>query len=96
MTHDEALKLLSLDKAACALTPEIITAAYRRALVAEHPDTGGASDVLPGQLQQARRIVTDALDGVKTPCPQCKGRGKVPGKMGTTPCGACKGSGEAP
>lgn len=95
MTRDEALKLLKLDMAACTLTEAIITTAYRRAILDNHPDTAkGQPTVGMAELQQARQTVTRELEGRNNPCRQCSGKGRVPFKMGTRVCSACKGSGD--
>lgn len=93
MTRDEALTLLKLDTAACDLTADIVTKAYRRAILANHPDTGTVQATMV-ELQQARQTVTQHLEGRNNPCRQCNGRGRVPFKMGTRVCSACKGTGE--
>lgn len=99
MTRDEALKLLRLDKAACAITEHVITTAYRRELLEVHPDTaapvgltGDARTV--DQIKMARDVLRQAATGQENPCGQCKGRGTVRVRYGVAPCGACKGTGD--
>lgn len=96
MKRDEALKLLGLEKAACLLTPGLITSAYRRTVVSSHPDTAaeGALHHDMVKLQQARKTLLGDTETQNNACAQCRGRGSVRYRMGVTPCGACKGTGE--
>jgi DnaJ-class molecular chaperone len=99
MTPVEARTILGLDKAACDLTEAIITRAYRRALVTHHPDTRIALEdapvILPRQIKEAREVLRQAATGENNACAQCRGRGKVPSRVGAVTCGACKGTGDA-
>lgn len=100
MTPVEARKLLGLENAAPDLTEAIITRAYRAALVKHHPDTCAvvpykdAAAPMPAQLQQAREVLRQVATGANNACAQCRGRGKVPHRMGTATCGACQGTGD--
>lgn len=103
MNRAKALELLGLDKAACDLTPDIITKAFRRAVVASHPDTAPAEasqgDSVPtrpdmDQLKIARKMLQGDTEGANNACIQCRGRGSVRHKLGVRPCGACKGTGD--
>jgi DnaJ-class molecular chaperone len=103
MNRAQALVLLGLDKAACDLTSEIITTAFRRAAVASHPDT---AQPLTSQgesvstrhdmdaLRLAKKKLLDDTEGANNACAQCRGRGTVRHKLGNRPCGACKGTGD--
>lgn len=95
MKRDRALELLGLPDQVKAFTLEEITAAYKRACFAGHPDTGAegvGADMT--ELQQARTFLILNLNGQNNACPQCKGRAYIQAKVGMRPCGACKGTGD--
>ena len=99
MNRSAALKLLGLEATACDLTPEIITRAFRQAVVASHPDTAsqGDSNVSHADMDLltiAKETLLGDMKHENNACPQCRGRGTVRLRMGVTPCGACKGTGE--
>lgn len=96
MTPVEARKLLGLENAAPDLTEAIITRAYRTALVKSHPDTAQPDKAapLPAKLQEAREVLRQVATWEESACAQCKGRGKVPSRVGAVTCGACKGTGD--
>lgn len=95
MTEAKALELLAIpaETPAFLLRPEMVDGAYRRAIMANHPDTGTLKHSM-AELQEAREVLRQAAAGQNNPCRQCNGRGRVPFKVGTAPCGACKGTGE--
>lgn len=101
MNRNEALKLLGLDNAATALTPEIVQTAFRCAMVAHHPDTRADQIDLNEHrvldvtvYQEARKVLLDNLSSADLCCKLCGGLGKVPSKMGYRACVACKGTGD--
>lgn len=96
MTPVEARKLLGLENAVPDLTERMITIAYRTALVKYHPDTaeGLGPQPLPAVLQQAREVLRQVATVADNTCAQCRGRGKVPSRIGAVTCGACKGTGD--
>lgn len=96
MKRDEAMAVLGLDKAACALTPEIVTRAFRIAVVACHPDTAEAGKACHDmtKLLAAKKALLNDSEQQNNACAQCRGVGTVRYKLGVRPCGACKGTGD--
>lgn len=99
MKREEALRLLGLDSAACELTPAIVTTAFRRKVLATHPDrvSPGDSNWTPCDMDLLTKAKETLLGDTKQAdltCPQCAGRGTVRHRMGVKPCGACQGTGE--
>ena len=82
MQRLDALRILGLPDQAAPFTQAVIQAAFRKAIMALHPDTGG-----PGgdstELQDARKLLILNLNGQNNACPQCRGRGYIPAKFGT-------------
>lgn len=98
MKLGDAMELLGLNMSALTeLTPADAYRAFRAAVVRDHPDTGGEAEGA-GQrirdLQEARRVVTEHLEGRNNACGTCKGRGTVRAKFGATKCSSCNGTGE--
>ena len=91
MMRKNALALLGLPDG--AYDAEAVAAAFRRAVVAAHPDTGGAGGNM-SELQEARKALLQISNDDEFACKQCAGRGTVRYKLGVRPCGACKGTGE--
>lgn len=88
MTRDEAARLLCVTPDAGA---EEVRGAYARAVMADHPDRGGAGTLI-AQFKTARDTLLSHSD-IST-CILCKGSGKVRGRFGAQRCTACGGSGE--
>lgn len=72
------------------LTADAITAAFRRAVMADHPDHGGAGMQIDA-LRRARDVLMRQVAAPAVlPCPQCAGSGTV----GWRRCAACDGTGD--
>lgn len=101
---DAAMKKMSADKAIATLehpdgemTVDTVMAAFRRAMLLAHPDTAPTGEATPERVTNlllAKKTLLDDIAGRKTPCAQCRGRGRVPHGIGTAVCGACKGTGD--
>jgi DnaJ-class molecular chaperone len=98
MKQSQARELLGLSNAVAALTPEIVTEAFRAQAKNIHPDSpsrtmqGPAADL--SLLTIARKTLLDSLSGADFACKLCGGSGKVRGRMGLVVCGPCKGTGD--
>jgi len=96
MTPFEARKVLGLGDV--VLTTDVVDAAYRKALKQSHPDTAEPGSVVVAytmaNLQHARKLLRDVVAQRNNPCPQCRGRGTVPGRFGAQSCAACNGTGD--
>lgn len=100
MIRAEALSILKLDNCKTALTAEIVHQAFRRAMIAHHPDTRASQIGLSeyrtldvGVYQQARKLLLTTLSDDDSACNLCKGLGMVPHKFGNRACVACHGMG---
>lgn len=97
MTAGNAMEVLGLlGTALNELTQDDVMRAFRKAVVLSHPDTSGGQPAphTVTDLLQAKKTLLGALTGQNNACRQCKGRGRVPHRMGTRQCSACKGTGE--
>lgn len=93
MTYQEALDILGLTGAPSAQEAK---EAYRRKVLASHPDHDPTSAVLASQLgawRHARDILFSQADAEK-PCKVCKGVGIVVLGLNRRTCVVCHGSGE--
>lgn len=72
-----------------------VRASYAMRVRECHPDTGsGPAYATMAELQQAKKTLLEALTGQNSACVLCKGRGRVPHRIGTRQCAACGGTGE--
>ena len=95
MKHAVALALLKLAPDAVLSVP-IVRAAWAQEVRVCHPDTGGdaAERSAIGNLTTARDLLLGELAGQNKACKQCRGLGKIRGRMGFRDCGACNGTGD--
>jgi DnaJ-class molecular chaperone len=92
MNWRAAAEVLGLPSALCPAAD--VRQAYARAVMADHPDHGGAGKRL-AILQQARDVLLLATAGDTVPrCKLCRGSGKVRTGFGGQTCTACSGTGE--
>jgi RecJ-like exonuclease len=68
-----------------------LRAAFVDAIKADHPDNGGTGLNI-GKITEAKDVLELDLLG-KLPCPQCKGRGSIPSRLGASECSRCGGEG---
>lgn len=88
MRLGEARKILHISN---GYTEQTVRDAFFIRLHEQHPDCGGGGGDID-RLKQARDVMLEKL-GVKTPCPQCKGRGTVSLRFGVIDCTRCEGTG---
>ncbi len=89
MNMGRARAILGLTEAADETS---IAAAYRRAVRAAHPDTGGHAAYSIAEARDARDCLLNLKEMRAAPCKMCAGRGHVAGRA----CVQCGGSGEQP
>lgn len=99
MKLSEARKVLGLENAVAALTEEVIVTAYRRELLAVHPDTAPPAGLTGetrtvDELTTAKKTLLDSLSGDDSACKGCGGSGKVRAKFGVVRCISCRGTGD--
>lgn len=104
MKPGEAMEILGLVGTSLEeLRPEDVVRAFRRAALANHPDTATAG-VSQGEskmsrfdmdlLTKAKKTLLSDTKQANYACAQCRGVGTIRYKFGVRPCGACKGKGE--
>lgn len=95
MNRTVALKILGIEGTA-VLSPSDIESAYKRALKAAHPDTGGDYPYTIKEIKEARVSLLYSGTPATTPCIVCKGTGRVVQGFRSQVCGTCHGTGVKP
>lgn len=99
MSVQTAMTLLGLDPAMPLhlLKAETVNAAFRSRVKAAHPDTAEAApNGMPSinQMQSAKALLLNAIEGEQKACKLCGGSGKVRGALGARDCQSCGGTGD--
>lgn len=91
MGRAQALALLGITGEA---TPALVALAFRRRVMAGHPDTGDGSICDMTLLMQAKKVALSDPETSNSACMLCQGAGMVRARVGSVRCFACNGTGD--